>query len=178
MSILQAQGIHHITLNGADTQTSVDFWQGVLGMKFLFDQPNLDSPGENHLYFDTGDGRTTLTVFTDENRKVDSSVNPNNIGNVHHLAFNVSRASYTQAVKRLDEAGITHSAEKDRGFMDSIYFREPLGQLIELACYKFEPPLGVTHAQVLAKAHELRVAEGDYNIQDKHLADAIVSLML
>ena len=177
MAILQSQGIHHITLNGADTRTSIDFWQGILGMKFLFDQPNLDSPGENHLYFDTGDGRTTLTVFTDENRQADATANPNNIGNVHHLAFNVSRATYTLAAGRLEKAGITHSAEKDRGFMDSIYFRDPLGQLIELACYKFEPPPGKTHANVLAKAHELRVAAGDYNIQDKHLTDAIEILM-
>lgn len=146
-------------------------------MKFLFDQPNLDSPGENHLYFDTGDGRSTLTVFTDENRKVDRSSNPNGIGNVHHLAFNVSRAIYTLAAERLDAAGISHSGEKDRGFMDSIYFRDPLGQLIELACYKFEPPAGRSHAEVLIKAHELRVAAGDYNIQNSHLADAINSLM-
>lgn len=173
MALLQSQGVHHITLNGADEKTSIDFWQGVLGMKFIFDQPNLDAPGENHLYFDTGDGRTTLTVFTDENRQADKTPNPNNIGNVHHLAFNVSRATYTEAVKRLDAAGIPHSGEKDRGFMDSIYFREPLGQLIELACYKFEPPPGYTHAHILAKAHEIRVAAGDYNIQDAHLADAI-----
>jgi len=173
MTLLQSQGVHHITLNGADRTTSIDFWQGVLGMKYLFDQPNLDAPDENHLYFDTGDGRTTLTVFTDENRQVDPKPNPNNIGNVHHLAFNVSRVTYMEAVKRLDAAGISHSGEKDRGFMDSIYFRDPLGQLIELACYKFEPPVHCTHAQILTKAHELRVNAGDYNIQSSHLADAI-----
>lgn len=173
MTLLQTQGIHHITLNGADRQTSIDFWQGVLGMKYLFDQPNLDAPDEGHLYFDTGDGRSTLTVFTSESRKPDSSSNPNEIGNVHHLAFNVSRATYTQAQTRLDELGISHSGDKDRGFMNSIYFRDPLGQLIELACYKFEPPPRFTHAQVLAKAHQLRVAAGDYNIEEKHLADAI-----
>lgn len=178
MTLLQTQGIHHITLNGADRQTSIDFWEGLLGMKYLFDQPNLDSPGENHLYFDTGDGRSTLTVFTNENRNIDASANPNNIGNVHHLAFNVSRVTYAQAVLRMDESGISHSGEKDRGFMDSIYFRDPLGQLIELACYKFEPPPATTHAQVLMKAHELRIANGDYNILDTHLADAIALLSL
>ena len=26
-SIIQAQGIHHITLNGADKKTSIDFWK-------------------------------------------------------------------------------------------------------------------------------------------------------
>ena len=33
--------------------------------------------------------------------------------------------------------------------MDSIYFTDPLGLLIELASYRFEPPQGTTHADVL-----------------------------
>ncbi len=49
MTPVQMQGIHHITLNGADRQTSVDFWEGVLGMPLIFEQPNLDEPLINHL---------------------------------------------------------------------------------------------------------------------------------
>lgn len=60
--------------------------------------------------------------------------------------------------------------------MDSIYFRDPLGQLLELACYKFDPPAGVTHADVLLEAHLIRTEAGDYNISDAHLADAIQNL--
>jgi len=48
--------------------------------------------------------------------------------------------------------------------MDSIYFTDPLGLLIELAAYRFEPPLGCTHTEVLLEAHKLRVARGDHNI--------------
>jgi hypothetical protein len=61
--------------------------------------------------------------------------------------------------------------------MDSIYFRDPLGQLLELACYKFEPPAGFTHADVLREAHLIRLAAGAYNIADEHLADAIARLV-
>ena len=43
MQKLQSQGVHHITLTGADRQTSIDFWEGVLGMPFVFEQPNLDT---------------------------------------------------------------------------------------------------------------------------------------
>lgn len=176
MQRLQAQGVHHITLVGADRQTSIDFWEGVLGMPFVFEQPNLDDPEQNHLYFDPGDGRL-ITVFTAESRKPDAAPNPNGIGNLHHLAFAVSRATYTQAVDRLKLRGIPNSGEIDRGFMDSIYFRDPLGQLMELACYKFDPPNGATHADVLRKAHQIRVERGDYNIADEHLADAIEALI-
>ncbi len=59
---------------------------------------------------------------------------------MHHIAFSVSRVTFLQAVKRLDERGMKHSGVKDRGFMDSIYFTDPLGLLIELASYRFEPP--------------------------------------
>ena len=62
--------------------------------------------------------------------------------------------------------------------MDSIYFKDPLGLLIELASYRFEPPAGFTHADVLMEAHKLRVARGDYNIAEIHLADAIEGMVL
>src|SRR5918992_657718 len=96
---------------------------------------------------------------------------------VHHIAFSVSRATFLQAVKRLDESGIAHSGVKDRGFMDSIYFRDPLGLLIELSSYRFEPPLGMTHVDVLLEAHKIRVERDDYNIDKVHLADAIETLV-
>ena len=172
MRKLQVQGVHHITLTGAGRQVSVDFWEGVLGMPFIFEQPNLDNPDEGHLYFDPGDGRL-ITVFTDERRQPDRRRTPTEPGCVHHLAFNVSRAVFSQAVERLAERGIGHSGVKDRGFMDSIYFQDPLGQLIELAAYRFFPPEGVTHGEVLLEAHKIRVARGDYNITEVHLADAI-----
>ncbi|MEO1287317.1 MAG: VOC family protein, partial [Chloroflexota bacterium] len=122
MKKIQTQGVHHITLVGADRQTSIDFWEGVLGMPFIFEQPNLDVPAENHLYFDPGDGRL-ITVFTNEERQPEPTRNPEGIGNLHHLAFTVSRAMYTQIGKRLDDRGISHTGAIDRGFMDSIYFR-------------------------------------------------------
>ena len=93
------------------------------------------------------------------------------------IAFSVSRVTFLQAVARLDERAIKHSGVKDRGFMDSIYFEDPLGLLIELASYRFEPPAGFTHADVLMQAHKLRVARGDYNIAEVHLADAIQTLV-
>lgn len=176
MQKLQVQGVHHITLVGADRQTSIDFWEGVLGMPFIFEQPNLDVPEESHLYFDPGDGRL-ITVFTNESRKPDPTPTPNEIGAVHHIAFWVSRATFNQAVERLDRRGIQHSGVKDRGFMDSIYFRDPLGLLVELAAYRFFPPEGVSHGEVLFEAHKIRVARGDYNITEAHLADAIEDIV-
>jgi catechol 2,3-dioxygenase-like lactoylglutathione lyase family enzyme len=176
MRKLQSQGVHHITIVGADRQTSIDFWEGVLGMPFVFEQPNLDNASESHLYFDPGDGRL-ITIFTDESRTPDPDRAPTDPGCVHHLAFAISQATFDQTVERLDERGIRHSGVKDRGFMDSIYFTDPLGLLIELASYRFEPPVGHTHAEVLLEAHRIRIEREDYNIAQEHLADAIEALI-
>ena len=176
MRKLQSQGVHHITLVGADRQTSIDFWEGVLGMPFVFEQPNLDRPSESHLYFDPGDGRL-ITVFTNEERTPDPARTPTDPGCVHHLAFALSAATFNQAIERLQERGIRNSGVKDRGFMDSIYFEDPLGLLIELASYRFEPPRGCAHADVLLEAHRIRVQRGDYNIDQVHVADAIEALV-
>lgn len=176
MRKLQSQGVHHITITGADRQTSIDFWEGLLGMPFVFEQPNLDNPAESHLYFDPGDGRL-ITIFTNEEREADPERTPTDPGCVHHIALSVSAATFQQAVERLDERGIEHSDVKDRGFMDSIYFEDPLGLLIELSSYRFEPPFGYTHSDVLLEAHRIRTERGDYNIDQEHLADAIESLV-
>ena len=175
MRKLQSQGLHHVTICGADRRTSIDFWEGVLGMPFVFEQPNLDNASESHLYFDPGDGRL-ITVFTNEGRTPDPARTPTDPGCVHHLAFSLSQATFAQAVERLDERGIRHSGVKDRGFMDSIYFEDPLGLLIELASYRFEPPASHTHTDVLLRAHRIRVERGDRSIDTEHLADAIEQL--
>src|SRR5262245_38913694 len=134
---IQTQGVHHITLTGADRQTSIDFWEGILGMPFVFEQPNLDNEDESHLYFDPGDGRL-ITVFTKEDRESTPDRTPTDPGCVHHLAFNVSQATWRQAEERLKERGI-EPALRDRGFMDSMYFTAPMGLLIEDAAHRVRP---------------------------------------
>ena len=164
MRKLQSQGVHHITIVGADRQTSIDFWEGVLGMPFIFEQPNLDNEGESHLYFDPGDGRL-ITVFTERGAHARSDPDADRPGlrapsRVRGLAGHVRARPSSGSTS----AGSSHSGVKDRGFMDSIYFTDPLGLLIELASYRFEPPAGFTHADVLFEAHKLRVERGDHHI--------------
>ncbi len=48
---------------------------------------------------------------------------------------------------------------------------------MELASYRFEPPHGNTHTDVLLEAHILRVERGDPNIDRIHLTDAIERLV-
>jgi catechol 2,3-dioxygenase-like lactoylglutathione lyase family enzyme len=144
---IPTMGVHHITLIGSNRQDTIDFYSGVLGMPFVFEQPNLDVPEESHLYFA-----------------------------VHHIAYAVSRETFDRAVKGLEELGFPNSGRVDRGFMDSLYFRDPNGHLIELAVYVFEPPDGVSRREVFEVAHKIRVEKGDYNIAQEHLDAAIAQL--
>ena len=176
MKKIQVQGVHHITIVGSTKQSAIDFWQDLLGMPFILEQPNLGKPDENHLYFDPGDGRL-LTVFTNESREDARRPAPREVGCVEHLAFNVSRATFTQVPARLQQRGIEF-LQRDRGFMDSIYLQDANGLKVELACYKFETPEGFRDADVLMAAQRLRVERGDHHITDEHLADAIEGLLL
>ncbi|WP_273521550.1 VOC family protein [Rhodosalinus sediminis] len=172
---LPTEGVHHITLVGANRQTSIDFWEGLLGMPFVFEQPNLDDPSESHLYFDPGDGRM-ITIFTDESRAPDATRTSTGVGAVHHLAFTVSQSVFDQVEARLDARQVAHSGRKDRGFMESIYFEDPLGLTIELTYYRFTVPQGHRIADVMIAAHRVRVAEGARNIRQSHVARAIEGL--
>lgn len=172
---LPTEGVHHITLVGADRRTSIDFWEGLLGMPFVFEQPNLDNLNESHLYFDPGDGRL-ITIFTDESRVADSTRTSTDVGAVHHLAFTVSQSVFDQVEARLDARQVSHSGRKDRGFMESIYFEDPLGLTVELTYYRFTVPEGRRIADVMIAAHRIRVAEGAHNIQQIHIARAIEGL--
>ena len=168
MRKIQSQGVHHITLVGGDRETSIGFWEGLLGMPFVFEQPNLDNEAESHLYFDPGDGRL-ITVFTDEERTPDQEQvarirDGKEAGHVHHLAFDVSQATFWQVVERLDERGVRHSGPRDRGFMDSVYFEAPLGMLVELASYRFSRRSAPRTQTCCSRAHRLRVGRGAYNI--------------
>ena len=68
MAIVQVQGVHHLTFVGSNRQAVIEFYHGILGMRMVLDQPNLDVPGEEHLYFDPGDGRL-LTYFVRPTRE-------------------------------------------------------------------------------------------------------------
>src|SRR5438445_13095841 len=98
MSKIQVQGVHHITFVGSNREATIDFYQGVLGMPLVMEQPNLEVPEETHLYFDTGDG-TLITFLVRHPRLNDPAPHPERIRNLHHLPLAGSRATYRQVAQ-------------------------------------------------------------------------------
>ena len=54
---MKLEGLHHITMITGDARRNVDFYAGVLGLRFVKKTVNFDAPDAYHLYF--GDERGT-----------------------------------------------------------------------------------------------------------------------
>jgi glyoxalase family protein len=64
-SVMELQGIHHITAITADAPGNVDFYAGLLGLRFVKKTVNFDLPEVYHLYFadEEGSPGSILTFF-------------------------------------------------------------------------------------------------------------------
>src|SRR5205085_5165877 len=105
MSIqISVSGVHHITLVGSNPKDTIAFYQGILGMPLILEQPNLDVPEETHLYFVAGDG-LLITFFVRHDRATHATPTAEMVGAVHRIAYAVSREVFERAVVGLDAAG-------------------------------------------------------------------------
>ncbi len=125
-------GLHHITLGSSDAQRTVDFYSGVLGLRFVKRTVNFDDPGSYHLYFgdETGRPGTAITFF----EWPGAARGRPGIGGTHHFALTVSdRDGLLQWKRRLTDLDITVHGPYDRTYFESIYFNDPDGTHVEIA---------------------------------------------
>lgn len=61
----KTSGIHHITAIVGDPQENMDFYAGILGLRFVKKTVNFDDPNTYHFYFgnDAGEPGTIITFF-------------------------------------------------------------------------------------------------------------------
>jgi glyoxalase family protein len=125
-------GIHHITLGSADAQRTVDFYVGVLGLRFVKRTVNFDDPTSYHLYFgdETGKPGTAITFF----EWPDAPRGKPGIGGTHHFAMIVNDGNGLRKWKRyLTDKGIHVTGPYSRVYFESIYFTDPDGTILEIA---------------------------------------------
>ena len=167
-------GTDHVTVWGSNEADTVAFYRDLLGMALVLRQPNLDDPSQTHLFFDTGDGRI-LTFFVSDDRP-SARGQRGGVGAVHHLCFSVAPDRYEAVMEALETAGKRYNVF-DRGIFHSIYTHDNNGLVIELSTDKYELP-DDRRGEVLAKAQELREADGAEYAKDEHLRGAIEELGL
>lgn len=129
MSIL---GLHHITLVTRDAQRNLDFYAGILGLRFAKQTVNFDDPTAYHLYYGdaTGSPGSAITFF----EWTQAPRGQRGIGGTHHLALAVK--DYDGLLKwkrRLTDFDIKVEGPYDRHYFKSIYFNDPDGVILEIA---------------------------------------------
>jgi glyoxalase family protein len=111
---------------------TVAFYGDVLGLPLVKRTVNFDDPASWHLYFGQEGGApgTILTFFEWPHARPGGW----GIGGIHHLALGV-RDSEAQLMwkRRLSDMGIAVTGPYDRGYFKSIYFKDPDGQVLEIA---------------------------------------------
>src|ERR1700750_76313 len=97
-------GLHHVTAIASDPQRNLDFYTGVLGLRFVKKPVNSDDPGTYHFSFgdDAGNPGTILTFLPWPNavRGVLGA------GEVTHTAFSIPPSSVQYWEHRLASLGV------------------------------------------------------------------------
>ncbi|MEO8031462.1 MAG: ring-cleaving dioxygenase [Gemmatimonadota bacterium] len=126
----QALGIHHITAIAADPQRNLDFYAGLLGLRFVKRTVNFDDPSTYHFYFGDEQGApgTILTFFPWPGARR-GRVGPGQVG---ATAFAVPAGSLDFWRDRLRGQGVRPADEGSRFGEAVISFEDPDGLRLEL----------------------------------------------
>jgi glyoxalase family protein len=123
------RGLHHVTAIATDPQRNLDFYVGLLGLRFVKRTVNFDDPGTYHFYF--GDNRgtpgTILTFFPWPRARRGTR----GTGQIEAIAFAISPESIGFWLERLGQQHVV--AEKFSRFgEEGIRFADPDGLMLEL----------------------------------------------
>ena len=133
---IKIRGLHHVTAIASDPQRLLDFYVGLLGLRFVKRTINFDDPGTYHFYF--GDRRgtpgTILTFFPwpGAQRGIRGT------GQIEATAFAISPSSIGYWLERFKQQHVT--AEKISRFgQEVIRFTDPDGLSLELIASSSPP---------------------------------------
>ena len=131
--------IHHVAYCCKDAKATADCYAHVLGMEFTtaFAEDHVPSTGEYdpymHIFLDCGGGN--VIAFFELPNQPEMGKYPNTPAWVQHIAFEVADLDTLLAAKAHIEAqGIDVVGPTFHGIFRSIYFFDPNGYRLELAC--------------------------------------------
>ncbi len=127
------RGIHHVTAITGEPQPNIDFYVGVLGLRFVKKTVNFDVPDTYHLYYGDDIGRpgTALTFFS----WLNVPKGKRGSGQVSTIAFSVPVGSLDYWRQRLAQHGV-ETAEPSKRFDEQVLaFDDPDGLPLELVAH-------------------------------------------
>jgi len=131
--------IHHVAYRCNDAKETVEWYAKMLNMDFVLAiaEDRVPSTGEPdpymHVFLDAGDGN--VLAFFELPTKPEMGRDPNTPAWVQHIAFKVKdRATLLAYKDQLEANGVEVLGVTDHAIFHSIYFFDPSGHRIELAC--------------------------------------------
>ena len=135
---IATDGIHHLRLTVTDVQRSREFYTSLLGFQVAVESPPPGDPGADEVFKILFGGvvmiRGNLLMGLRPMATAGDRFDPDRVG-LDHLSFGVaSREDLEQAVRLLDERGVTHGViTRLAGFgIDVLPFEDPDGVQLEL----------------------------------------------
>jgi len=131
---MKISGIHHITAIASDPQKNVDFYSGLLGLRFIKKTVNFDDPYTYHLYYGDkiGNPGTALTFFPWPSAKRGNK----GVGQATCISFSIPDNSIDFWIERLSEHSIIFEGQLKRFDEDTLIFSDPDGIQLELVSTK------------------------------------------
>jgi len=136
---MKIEKIHHVAYRCKDAKETVEWYQKNLNMDFVLaiaeDRvPSTKEPDPYmHVFIDAGNGN--ILAFFELPTKPDMGRDPNTPEWVQHIAFEVKDRDTLIAYRdHLEANGIEVLGVTDHSIFHSIYFFDPNGHRIELAC--------------------------------------------
>ncbi len=137
--MVSLSGIHHVAYRCRDAKETVEFYRDVLDMDFqlAFAEDHVPSTGAYdpymHIFLDAGNGN--VLAFFELPNQPDMGKDPNTPAWVQHIAFKVDTMDDLMAAKaRAESRGLDVVGPTNHGIFKSIYFFDPNGHRLELAC--------------------------------------------
>jgi catechol 2,3-dioxygenase-like lactoylglutathione lyase family enzyme len=132
-------GVHHVAYRCKDAKETVEFYNKLLGMDFQLaiaedKVPSTGAPDPYmHVFLDAGNGN--VLAFFELPTKPDMDRDRNTPEWVQHIAFKVETMDDLMNAKaRAEEMGLDVVGPTHHGIFKSIYFFDPNGHRLELAC--------------------------------------------
>jgi predicted esterase/catechol 2,3-dioxygenase-like lactoylglutathione lyase family enzyme len=158
--VTRVLGIHHVTAIAGDPQRNLDFYAGILGLRFVKRTVNFDDPQTYHFYYgdEVGTPGTILTFFPWPGARRGRQ----GTGQVAVTSFAVLPTALGFWLERLIRHGIRFEGPRKRGATHGdteqvLAFRDPDGLMLEIVAHpKADARPGWDGAPGISREHALR----------------------